>query len=111
VPGTRFTIGVYQVQIGAGASPCAINVATSTDTAWAATEEASFNDLQQLVLETTFPTSDHTNAAQAALLRAGLSIRLNDASIAAKGLTEILWSGAIDWQTGYAAALALLPSL
>jgi len=49
MPGARFAVSPYVPQIGAGTSPAAVATATATDLAWAATELASFNSLQQLV--------------------------------------------------------------
>jgi hypothetical protein len=112
VPGQRFTISSYVPQIGAGTSPYLASIlTTAADLAWAVTEQTSFNNLQQLVYQTTFSDPQRTDAAQIALLNIGSATRLTDASIATKGLTAVLWEQAIDWQAGYAAALALLPSL
>jgi hypothetical protein len=111
MPGARFAVSPYVPQIGAGTSPAAVATATATDLAWAATELASFNSLQQLVLGAIFSDPQRTDSAQAALLNIGSATRLTDASIATKGLTAALWENAIDWQAGLLAAQNLLPSL
>lgn len=109
MPG-RFKISSYVPQFGVNNFDFTI-VATQADLAFAAQQEAAFNQIQELISSIAFSQPNRTDAAQLALLRVSNNVLVSAATIASLGLTALGWAGAVDWSAGYNSCLSLLSSL